>query len=63
MKVCGVLPIRKDKNVLLLAMLDPKNIQTLSKIKSLTGCAIAPLFILENEFNEVFDKIFLRAKG
>ncbi|HAZ11032.1 MAG TPA: hypothetical protein DCY56_08060 [Candidatus Omnitrophica bacterium] len=61
MKDCGVLPVRKDKNVLLLAMLDPKNMEVLAKIKSLTGCTIAPLFVLENEFSEIFDRIKKRA--
>ncbi|OIO34248.1 MAG: hypothetical protein AUJ70_01575 [Candidatus Omnitrophica bacterium CG1_02_40_15] len=61
MKDCGVLPVRKDKNVLLLAMLDPKNMEVLAKIKSLTGCTIAPLFVLESEFSEIFDRIKKRA--
>ncbi len=57
MKDCGVLPVRKDKNVLLLAMLDPKNMETLTKIKSLTGCNVAPFFVLESEFSEIFDRM------
>ena len=57
MKDCGVLPVQKDKNVLLLAMLDPKNMETLTRIKSLTGCNVAPLFVLESEFSEIFDRI------
>ncbi len=61
MKDYGVLPVRKDKNVLLLAMLDPKNIEVLTKIKNLTGCTIAPLFVLENEFSEIFDRIKKKA--
>lgn len=57
MKNYGVLPVRKDKNTLLLAMLDPKNIEALTKIKSLTGCAITTSFILESEFAEIFERV------
>jgi len=63
MKNYGVLPVRKDKNVLLLAMLDPKNAETLIKIKGLTGCNIAPLFVLENEFSEILDKMLKSKSG
>jgi diguanylate cyclase (GGDEF)-like protein len=61
MKNYGVLPVRKDKNTLLLAMLDPKNMEALAKIKSLTGCAIALSFVLESEFTEIFDRIKSKA--
>ena len=63
MKDYGVLPVRKDKNVLLLAMLDPKNMEALAKIKSLTGCSVAPLFVLESEFTEILDRIILKSKA
>ncbi|MCX5692820.1 MAG: diguanylate cyclase [Candidatus Omnitrophica bacterium] len=62
MKNYGVLPVRKDKNTLLLAMLDPKNIEAMTKIKMLTGCAIATSFVLESEFTEIFDRI-VKTKG
>ncbi len=61
MRDYGVLPVRKDKNVLILAMLDPKNMEALTKIKNLTGCTIAPLFVLESEFTEIFDRIIKKA--
>ena len=57
MKNYGVLPVRKDKNVLLLAMLDPRNMEILAKIKNLTGCNVAPFFVLESEFSEIFDRM------
>jgi len=63
MKHYGVLPVRKDKNVLLLAMLDPKNMEAVAKIKNLTGCVITPLFVLENEFTEIFDRILKKEKA
>ena len=63
MKDYGVLPVRKDKNVLLLAMLDPKNMEALAKIKSLTGCSVTPLFVLESEFTEILDRIIGRSKA
>jgi diguanylate cyclase (GGDEF)-like protein len=61
MKDYGVLPVKKDKNVLLLAMLDPRNMEAVAKIKSLTGCNIAPFFVLESEFSEIFDRIIKKA--
>jgi diguanylate cyclase (GGDEF)-like protein len=61
MKNYGVLPVRKDKNTLLLAMLDPKNMEALAKVKSLTGCTIALSFVLESEFTEIFDRIQSKA--
>ena len=57
MKNYGVLPVRKDNNTLLLAMLDPKNMEAMAKIKMLTGCTIAISFVLESEFTEIFDRI------
>jgi len=63
MKDYGVLPVRKDKNVLLLAMLDPKNMEALAKIKNLTGCSVTPLFVLESEFTEILDRIIGRSKA
>ncbi|MDP2921932.1 MAG: diguanylate cyclase [Candidatus Omnitrophota bacterium] len=61
MKHYGVVPVRKDKNTLLLAMLDPKNMEAMAKIKSLTGCVIAPLFVLESEFSEIFDRVAVKS--
>jgi diguanylate cyclase (GGDEF)-like protein len=61
MKTYGVLPVRKDKNTLLLAMLDPKNMEALAKVKSLTGCTIALSFVLESEFTEILDRIQSKA--
>jgi diguanylate cyclase (GGDEF)-like protein len=61
MKNYGALPVRKDKNILLLAMLDPRNAEALSKIRMLTGCAVAVSFVLENEFTEIFDRIVKKA--
>ncbi|MFA5389553.1 MAG: diguanylate cyclase [Candidatus Omnitrophota bacterium] len=52
-----VLPVRKDKNTLLLAMVDPKNMEALAKVKSLTGCSVAVTFILESEFNEALERM------
>jgi len=63
MKDYGVLPVKKDKNVLFLAMLDPKNMEAVAKIKNLTGCSIAPLFVLESEFTEIFDRSLKKEKA
>jgi diguanylate cyclase (GGDEF)-like protein len=57
MKVYGVFPVKKEKNVISLAMLNPKDIEAIDKVKSCTGCSIAPFFVLENEFSEVLEKV------
>lgn len=57
MKNYGVLPVRKNNNTLLLAMLDPRNMEAMAKIKMLTGCTIDISFVLESEFTEIFDRI------
>ena len=56
-KEYGAIPVKKEKNIIHLAMLDPKNIDTMAKIQSLTGCSIVPLVVLENEFREVLDRV------
>ena len=61
MRDYGAIPVRKDKNILRLAMLDPKNMEAMAKIRSLTGCTIAPAFVLESEFSEILERIIKKA--
>ena len=42
-------------------MLDPKNMEAMAKIRSLTGCTIAPAFVLESEFSEIMERIIKKA--
>ncbi|MBU1006689.1 MAG: response regulator [Candidatus Omnitrophica bacterium] len=55
-KTRGAIPVKKENNVLSLAMLNPKDMETIGKIKSCTGCNIAPFFVLEGEFSEILSK-------
>jgi diguanylate cyclase (GGDEF)-like protein len=60
-KAYGVVPVKKEKNVISLAMLNPKDIEAMDKVKSFTGCGIAPFFVLESEFSEILEKTIKKA--
>ncbi|MBU1147706.1 MAG: hypothetical protein KKD11_05075 [Candidatus Omnitrophica bacterium] len=60
-KSCGVIPVKKEKNVISLAMLNPKDIETINKVKGFTGCNVAPFFVLEDEFSEIVGKTIKKA--
>lgn len=57
MREYGVIPVDKDKNTLSLVMLNPKDTEAINKIKNRTGCKIAPFFVLENEFEEIWKRV------
>jgi len=61
MKDRRIVPVNKDKDVVSLVMLDPKDIDSIDKIKSLTGCRVAPFFVLENEFSEIWERVIKKA--
>lgn len=61
MKERGVIPVKKEQNVISLAMLNPKDIEAMDKVRSFTGCNIAPFFVLESEFSEIFGKTIKKA--
>ncbi|MFH1783105.1 MAG: diguanylate cyclase [Candidatus Omnitrophota bacterium] len=61
MKKNNIIPVDKDKDVISLVMLDPKNIDALDKIKRATGCKISSFFVLENEFEELWGKVIKKA--
>ena len=61
MKERGVVPVKKEQNVISLAMLNPKDIEAMDKVRSFTGCNIAPFFVLESEFSEIFGKTIKKA--
>ena len=57
----GVIPVKKEKGVVSLAMLNPKDIEAIDKVKSFTGCSVAPFFVLENEFSEIVGRTIKKA--
>lgn len=57
----GIIPVKKENNVLSLAMLNPKDIEAIDKVKGFTGCSVAPFFVLEGEFSEILGKIVKKA--
>jgi len=61
MKERGVIPVKKEQNVISLAMLNPKDIEAMDKVKSFTGCNIAPFFVLESEFSEILGRTIKKA--
>lgn len=61
MKVHGIIPVNKEKDVISLVMLNPKDIEAMDKVKKFTGCSIAPFFVLEKEFNEVWGRVIKKA--
>ena len=61
MKECSVIPVNKEKNVLSLVMLNPKDFESIDKIRGFTGCSVTPFFVLENEFNQIWEKVIKKA--
>lgn len=62
MRDCGAMPIKKERNTLHLAMLDPRNLEVMAKIQNLTGCNIVPFIMLESEFREMLDRV-IKSEG
>lgn len=54
----SVLPIRKDKNVLLLAMIDPLSQSLIDDVSLMTGCEIQPGLVEEVSLKQAIDKFF-----
>ena len=57
----GVVPVKKEQNVVSLAMLNPKDIEVIDKIRGFTGCNVATFFVLENEFSEILGRTIKKA--
>lgn len=57
----GVIPVKKEKNMIFLAMIDPRNIDAINKIKSFTGCGVLPFVVLESEFSKILDRVIKKA--
>ncbi|MFA4991408.1 MAG: diguanylate cyclase [Candidatus Omnitrophota bacterium] len=57
----GVVPVRKEKDMISLAMVNPKDIETIAKIKNITGCNVATFLVLEGEFREILEKAIKKA--
>ena len=57
----GIIPVKKENNVLSLAMLNPKDMKAIEEVKGFTGCSVAPFFVLEGEFSEILEKMIKKA--
>ncbi len=62
MRERGVVPVNMKKNVLSLAMLNPRDINVINKIRKTTGCNVAAFFVLESEFHEIWKKVVTNDK-
>jgi len=56
-----VIPIDQEKDVISVVMLNPKDIEALNEIRSFTGCNVAPFFVLEGEFDEIYKRVMKKA--
>ena len=50
-------PVNKDKNVISLAMVNPKDIEVIDRMREFSGCNVAPFFLLEHEFESILERI------
>ena len=57
----NIIPINQEKNVISVVMLNPKDIEAINEVKSFTGCNVAPFFVLEGEFDEIYKRIIKKA--
>ncbi len=57
----NIIPINQEKNVISVVMLNPKDIEAINEIKNFTGCNVAPFFVLESEFNEIYKRVIKKA--
>ncbi|MCX7919024.1 MAG: GspE/PulE family protein [bacterium] len=53
-----VLPVKRDKQQLWVAMLDPLDISTIDDMALLTGCQIVPMLVEEGPLKMMTDKLF-----
>lgn len=59
----GTIPVKKEKNVISLAMIDPGNVEVINRIRNLTRCRIIPFLVLENEFREIYERFIKKEKA
>jgi hypothetical protein len=53
-----VLPVKKEGTALVLAMLDPYDIEAMDEIRFITGCTIKPSLVLESEIKDAIRKYY-----
>ncbi|MGB9856573.1 MAG: type IV-A pilus assembly ATPase PilB [Dictyoglomaceae bacterium] len=53
-----ILPLYKENNKIVVAMVDPANIMALDDIKMITKCEIEPVVVPKNEFLEVISRLW-----
>jgi type IV pilus assembly protein PilB len=54
----SVLPIKKEKNTLILAMLDPLNQSLIDDVSLMTGCKVQPALAEEESLRKAIDRFF-----
>jgi hypothetical protein len=52
------LPVKKEGTTLVLAMLDPFDIEAMDEIRFITGCTIKPSLVLESEIKDAITKYY-----
>jgi hypothetical protein len=57
-KKFGVMPVRKESNVLVLAMSDPMDIETMDNIRFITGLNIKPVLAMASEIRDAIRKYY-----
>ncbi len=62
MKDAAIIPVNKEKGIVSVVMLNPRDVDAINKIKNFTGCSIAPFFVLENEFNEIWKEVVKKSR-
>ena len=53
-----VLPVKREGTSLILAMLDPYDIEAMDEIRFITGCTIKPSLVLESEIKDAIRKYY-----
>jgi hypothetical protein len=57
-KKFGVMPVRKEANVLVLAMSDPMDIETMDNVRFITGLNIKPVLAMASEIKDAIRKYY-----
>jgi len=57
-KKFGVVPVRKEANMLVLAMSDPMDIETMDNIRFITGLTIKPVMAMATEIKDAIRKYY-----
>ena len=61
MKESSIIPVGINNDIVSLVMLDPKDLDTIEKVKAFTGYQVSPFFVLESEFSEIWKRVIKKA--